>query len=419
VSVGVLIGVMAAAAVLFVLACAALLARGRATRKTPSSSSDLIDSKARLLELRTQHEQGLITDDAYDVASREIAAALVDRPTGPPARPFPATGTLQLTAATCIGVLVAGGIYVAIGKAGPPQAMPAAVDPAVSAKPAGSDAPAHPLTNEQLQRMVEEVSAKLKKDPKDAAAWAMLAHSYEMMGQYDKASEAYAKLVTMRPDDAQVLADYADALAVAQGRKLDGEPLKLIQKALGLDPRNVKALALAGTAAFERKDYVQARTHWQAARAASTDDVFNRQIDDSLAEIAALTGTAAASPAAASVPGGQSAFVEGRVSIASALLAKASPDDTVFIFARPVIGSRMPVALIRKRVRDLPLDFKLDDTMAMVAEQSLSKHATVLVGARISKQGDAAPHAGDLQGISGPVKVGTGGIKLEINDVVQ
>jgi cytochrome c-type biogenesis protein CcmH len=112
-------------------------------------------------------------------------------------------------------------------------------------------------------------------------------------------------------------------------------------------------------------------------------------------------------------------FITGRVTVAAALKGQFGPDDALFVFARPAEGSRMPVALMRRKASDLPFDFALDDSMAMVPEFKLSKQAKVIVGARISKQGDARPQAGDLQVLSAPVTVGTRGIKLEITEVVK
>ncbi|MGZ5241289.1 MAG: c-type cytochrome biogenesis protein CcmI/CycH, partial [Caldimonas sp.] len=122
-----------------------------------------------------------------------------------------------------------------------------------------------------------------------------------------------------------------------------------------------------------------------------------------------------AAAAAASGP----AVVAGRGTLADDLVAKAPPDATVFIFARPAQGSRMPVAIVRKRVRDLPLDFTLDDSSSMVSDVKLSKMQTVVVGARVSARGDVMPQPGDMQGWSAPVPVGTRGIHLEISEVLK
>jgi cytochrome c-type biogenesis protein CcmH len=131
--------------------------------------------------------------------------------------------------------------------------------------------------------------------------------------------------------------------------------------------------------------------------------------------MAAPTAMAASGPAVAAA----SAVVSGRITLADDLQSKAPPDATVFVFARPIDGSRMPVAILRRHVSDLPLQFSLDDTMAMVPEARLSRTSQVVVGARISRRGDVAPVAGDMQGLTAPVAVGTRDIKLEISEVLQ
>ncbi len=92
-----------------------------------------------------------------------------------------------------------------------------------------------------------------------------------------------------------------------------------------------------------------------------------------------------------------------------------APDDTVFVFARPADGSRMPLALLRVKVRDLPLAFTLDDSTAMLPNRKLSDHAEVIVGARVSKSGNATPQSGDLEATLSPVKLGASGVKLVID----
>ena len=111
--------------------------------------------------------------------------------------------------------------------------------------------------------------------------------------------------------------------------------------------------------------------------------------------------------------------VSGRVSLSAALAKQASPDDTVFVFARAAQGPRMPLAIVRKQVKDLPFDFTLDDSTAMSPQMKLSNFQQVVVGARISKSGNAMPQPGDLQGISSTVSLGATGLKIEIGEVVK
>jgi cytochrome c-type biogenesis protein CcmH len=289
--------------------------------------------------------------------------------------------------------------------------------PAGAPLPAASSAAPAPLSASQVERGIDRARDTVQKDPKDAAGWAMLAHSYEMIGRFDQATEAYVKLLALRPQDAQAHADYADALGVANKGSLQGEPARLIAQALALEPGNLKALVLGGKEAFERKRYEQAIALWERALTATTDAVVRRPIETSIAEARAFMAPAGAAPASAPAAGGPS-FVSGKVTVAAALQGKIGPDDTVFVFARPAEGtSRMPIALLRKRGSDLPLDFALDDTLAMVPTARLSQHPRLLLGVRVSKRGDAIPVAGDLEGELGPVKLGSTGLKLEISRV--
>jgi cytochrome c-type biogenesis protein CcmH len=126
----------------------------------------------------------------------------------------------------------------------------------------------------------------------------------------------------------------------------------------------------------------------------------------------------AAKPAAPSAAAA-GATITGRVTLGAATQGKVSPDDTVFIFARAPTGSRMPLAILRKKVSELPLDFKLDDSLAMSPAANLSSAPEVVVGARISKSGSAVPQPGDWQALSAPIKPGATGVNLEINQPAQ
>ena len=278
--------------------------------------------------------------------------------------------------------------------------------------------------------MVERLAERLKGDPGNVEGWLLLGRSYSAFGRFKESSEAYAKAARLRPDDAQLLADYADALGMALGRKLEGEPEKLIARALEIDPRNLKALALAGTVAFERKDYKVAAAHWERMLPLvepDSDDA--RSIRANVDEARSLAGgrapqkaavdAQASAPAPAAPAAAPNARLQGEVRLAPALAEKTSPTDTVFIFARAAQGPQMPLAVLRKQVRDLPVAFALDDSMAMSPAMMLSGFAEVVVGARVSKSGDVAAKPGDLQGQSAPVASNANGVAVVIDSVVR
>ena len=280
--------------------------------------------------------------------------------------------------------------------------------------------------------MVDRLADRLKSHPDDFEGWVMLARSYVAMDKHPQAIQAFAQAQRLHPDDANLLADYADALAMVNNHSLEGEPSRMVDRALQLDAKNTKALALAGTAAFERKDYAGAVRFWETlVQVEPADGPFASQVQGGIAEARKLAGMApaaspaaaasappadavAAAPAAASGPG----RVAGTVTLAPALRTRAGPDDTVFVFARAADGPRMPLAILRKQVRDLPLTFTLDDSMAMSPSATLSGAGRVVVGARVSKSGNAMPQAGDLQGLSTAVPVGASGLAVTIDQEV-
>jgi cytochrome c-type biogenesis protein CcmH len=302
---------------------------------------------------------------------------------------------------------------------------------------AGEAGAPHSTQTEQIEAMIGRLAARLKDKPDDAEGWTMLARSYTAQGKYADALPAFKKAMELRPSDAQAIADYADGLAVVNNRSLEGEPAVLIEKAVKLDPKNVKALSLAGTVAFTKNDFKGAVGYWDKAIAASDPNSdFTRQLQGALNEArerAGMPRLAVAepdpAPAQAQAPAqvqdrapaaaSGTAEVSGRVSLDPKFKGQVGPDDTVFVFARAPTGSKMPLAITRKKVSDLPLDFRLDDSMAMSPAARLSTVPQVVVGARISKSGNAMPVPGDLQILSAPVNVGTKGIKLEINEAVR
>ena len=133
---------------------------------------------------------------------------------------------------------------------------------------------------------------------------------------------------------------------------------------------------------------------------------------------AALAQAAAAPEARENVAQGNEQ-ISGTVTLSAALNAKAGPTDTVFVLARAAQGPKMPLAVMRKQVKDLPLKFTLDDSMAMSPQMKISSFDQVVVVVRVSKSGNAMPQPGDLQGMSAPIKPGTNGLKVSIDTVVQ
>jgi cytochrome c-type biogenesis protein CcmH len=381
---------IAAAAVVAVVALAALL---RPSRRTPAADRQTLNVSVyrdQLRELEADRAAGAIAAPEYERARAELERRLLEDAAQPaPARPAPGSRR-AIRAVALAAPLAAVAVYLAVG-------TPSAVVP----------------QDRQIEEMVERLATRMKSRPEDVEGWKMLGRSYSVLGRFRDAVEAYAQAAKRSPRDAQLLADFADAMAMAQGQKLAGEPEKLVLRALEIEPANLKALALAGTAAFERKDYAAAAGLWERMLpGVAPDSEDARTIQSNIAEARSHLGQAAAKS-----PSKNSSSLKGTVSLAPALAGKASPDDAVFIFARAEKGPPMPLAVLRKRVRDLPVDFALDDSMAMAPQLRLSSQPRVVVGARISKSGSATPQAGDLQGLSAPVSNNATGVAVTIDTV--
>ena len=271
------------------------------------------------------------------------------------------------------------------------------------------------MTAERFQEMTEKLAARMREKPTDAEGWMMLGRAYRALERFQEAADALRKAVALDPGNADLLADLAETLALGSGRTLAGEPTRLLERALKLQPDNEKALALAGSAAFERKDYKAAIHHWEALlKRPKVSGELAQALSAGIAEAKALsTGkkTVAAKPA--------TGRVSGTVTLDAALRARAAPEDTVFVYARAVQGPRMPLAIVKVQVKDLPYNFSLDDSMAMMPEMKLSAFNEVIVGARVSKSGGAKPAAGDLEGASAKVSPGANGVTVAINEVVK
>ena len=402
---------LVALALLFVLV--PLLRRRTEARVVDSAGSNLSVLRDQVTELDAELAAGSIGAEQHGLARGELerraleeAGATADQPAAPGAR-----GTAWVLGFAIPAFAI--GVYLAIGS---PRGIVGSGSPV-------ADEQAQ-VTPGQVEEMVARLAQNLEKNPGNPEGWTLLGRTYGALGKFSDSARAYARASALLPRDAQLLVDHADALAMAQGRKVGGEPLRLVQEALKLDPDNLKALALAGNEAFERRDFKAATDFWQrAARAAPRGSELAQAIEANIAEarmLGNIAPPAGAGPAAAQGSPGAAAVgaVGGRVTLSPALAARVAPTDTLFVFARAAEGPRMPLAILRRSAGDLPTSFRLDDSMAMAPEMKLSNFGNVVIGARVSKSGNAAPRSGDLQGQSAPIKVGGGDIEIVIDQVV-
>jgi len=399
------------------------LLRGRARGSVDRAAVNLRILKDQLAELEAERARGTIAENQYAATKADLQRRVLEETRAEPAAAAPRlsrVGKTTALAVVCIVPLAAALTYARFGD-------PSAFNPLARQ---GADA-AHQFSQDDLKNMTRRLAERLKKEPDNANGWSTLARTYYQMGRFAEAAAAFEKLVELVPDEASLWADYADALAMTQGRKITGKPMELVNRALQLDPLQWKALAMAGTEAFDRQDYKSAAALWEKLQnSLPAEAPMKRQLAGSINEARSRAGMpplAAASPAPApAAPAEKSAAavaadarVAGTVSLAEPLRGKVGPEDTVFIFARAAEGPRMPLALLRVAVKDLPKTFSLDDTMAVAPQFKLSNFNEVVIGARVSKSGNAMPQSGDLQGESQPVKLGRSDIAITIDTVVR
>jgi len=403
-----LAALMTAMALAFVLVP---LLRGRPPRGPSAVEANLEVLRGQRRELEADIAAGVVPAEARN----EALAELVRRAEADLAAPPKTASTEQrapwpAVTAAAIGIpAVAFGVYLAIG-------VPSAADSRV--------ANAATMDPKNVVDMVDRLAKKVRERPDDAKGWTLYARSTASLGRYDESAKAYEHLMNLVPGDAQIMTDYADVLGMAQGRSLAGRPFEIVKNALIIDPRNSKALALAGTAAMELGNFVESIGYWERLAALvppGSDD--EKEVRNVIAELRTRAGMPAAAPSAvakapAPVGAQPGKSVSGVVTVAPEIASKIASTDTLFVFARSEGGSRAPLAVLRGSAKELPLRFALDDTMAMSPQWNLSRASDVRIEARVSKSGNAAPQPGDVVGTSAVVKPGARDVRIVIDKVL-
>lgn len=385
----------------------------------------------QLAELEADLRSDSITRDQYEVGRQELERRLLEDV--PQAEEQQAQTTAGRSAgrwsAVMVGIAVPAVVVALYLFLGTPEALKPVSEQMASASVQGGR---HGESREQIMALIQQLEARLQKNPDDAQGWAILGRSYLAMNMFAQSRHAFDKAVKLNGNDPQLLVDYADALAMdRKDRSLDGRPMALVDRALKLDPNNQKGLWLAGTAAYERHDYKEALKYWERLYAmVPPGSNAAKAMESNISEVRSLISSVgssggdqtAAAPddtqtAMAGSPG--DAVISGQVSLAPDLKAKAKPSDVVYIFARaPPGGPPMPLAIIKAQVKDLPMQYTLDDSKSIMPSAKLSGFSHAVIAARVSMSGDASAHSGDLQGMSSVVSVGAKSVDVVIDKVV-
>lgn len=265
-------------------------------------------------------------------------------------------------------------------------------------RPATKTTPDVSAQMQSIEKMVSGLAERLKQNPNDSEGWVMLGRSYTALRRFGDAEQAYAKAYTLIGDDPDFLADYAEILAMNANNQLKGPPMRLLQTALKKNPRHIKSLWLAGHGELQTGNSKKAVAYWKKLITVLPKG------DEAVATVRQyIAQVEGQQPAQAPRATAQTASLTVQVSLQPALAKKLKPEQVVYVFARAAQGPRIPLAIVRKQVRDLPLTVTLDDSMAMTPQMKLSGFEQVVVGARVSMSGNAIAQSGDVQGLSGAV----------------
>ena len=367
----------------------------------------------QILDLDREHDSGHISDQEWQQSRDELSLRLledtsaVDDPAAKAEKPAIWTAVV-LAVALPLGSM---GLYMWVGQ-------PEALNPMAAKTPDQVDP-------KDLAKMAQTLAEKLQAKPDNLQGWVMLGRTYRALENFDAALKAYDSALKLSADDDLKL-ERIEIIAMQRQGQFEGEPWNVIREVLQRDPQHFGALLTAGSASYAEGKFADALKYWEQAR--KPLDANNPDLEGLENAIAAVRDRLGMPPAKSSVTASSTASstpvatsglnVTGQVNLSASLKSKASPNDVVFIYATPANGDRMPLAIFKTTVSQLPLNFTLDDSSAMTPDRKLSAAGEVMVKVRVSKSGNAMPQSGDLSGSLGPVKVGAKGLKLEIKDQI-
>jgi cytochrome c-type biogenesis protein CcmH len=357
----------------------------------------------QISDLDREHESGHISDEEWQQSRDELSVRLledtaaIDDPAAKAEKPAVWTAVV-LAVAMPISAM---GLYMWVGN-------PEALNPLALKSPDQVD-------QKDLAKLAQTLADRLQSQPDNLQGWVMLGRTYRTLENFDASLKAYDTALKLSADDDLQL-ERIEVMAMQRQGQFEGEPWRVIREILQKDPQHFGALLTAGSASYAEGKYADALKYWEQARKpldANNPDLPG--LENAIATVRDKLGMPTKP-----VPSVSSALnVSGQISLSAALKAKVSPNDAVFVYATPANGDRMPLAIMKTTVSQLPLNFMLDDSTAMTPERKLSMAGEVLVKVRVSKSGNAMPQSGDLTGASeGPVKVGAKGLKIEIKDQI-
>ncbi len=366
----------------------------------------------QLVELEADHAEGTLSDAQFEAAKRELQRELLDEVgDGDVKGESRARVRLAVPVVALLVPLLAVGLYLQLGESH-------LLTDEGQAELAQAQQEAHDMAN--VEQMVQQLATRLQRDPDNLEGWQMLGRSLLATQRYADAAQAFGQAIRIAGEQPDLLADYAEALAMASDGQLLGDPLALVEQVLAKQPMHEKGLWLAGIAAFQRGDFNAALEYWQRLNSVIPEGHPNRQLlADYMAQARSATGGGAVAAAGEGIPAAANASLEVTVDLDPALAGRLADGDTLFVFARAASGPRMPLAIVRRAAGDFPVTVTLDDSQAMMPSLKLSNFSEVSVGARVSRSGNATAQPGDLEGRLDGVLIGAdGAVTVTVSEVV-
>lgn len=370
-------------------------------------------AKQRLEELMAELIRGDISREQYSDARTELEQSLHDDLLGLETKHIEESprGRWAIPVISVAIPALAVWLYLVLG-------TPNAIDD-IDTQTADTNSSSKPLPS--IEEMAQRLKTRLQSEPDNIQGRLMLARTYQAMERYSDAIEIL-KALYRKTDNPDVSIHYANAIAISRDGQLKGEPIAIINEVLTKYPNHPTGLLLAGMAAAQDNDYRAALIQWQKLQPllASGSEI-RPQLENLIVQAKQRLGTEKTPSSLASIDKSNIAkqsepSVNVAVSLDSSLAAQIKPTDTLFIYAQALSGPRMPLAVVRRTVEDLPVKTVLTDEQAMMPNMKISNFSEVRIGARISRSGNAIAQSGDLEGTIEPVRVGIEGIvKVVIN----
>ncbi|MBQ4879995.1 c-type cytochrome biogenesis protein CcmI [Pseudoalteromonas luteoviolacea] len=257
-----------------------------------------------------------------------------------------------------------------------------------------------PLSANELQAFALGLRTKLANSGDDAVAWMLLGRVAMSLNDYEMAMQAFDKALIMQPDNHNVLVNYSQALLIEGSEPSINRAARMLSRVLRAEPQNIDAISLLALIAYEREDWLEAKSAFEVLLSTvQPNDPRYAMIKQRIGEIAEKLGEPEP------VDSGAGPQLSVQVRIDDKLLGQLPDNATLFVFAKAANGPRMPLAVQKLTVFNLPLVVTLNDSMAMLPDLKLSNFNEVVITARISVDDSVMTQAGELEGTSDVVTI--------------